>query len=131
MHNLDWAIHKRGAPRPQAAHSRMVPAAARGKHRAAAAVPPRRGTPGLRFHIAGRAQPARWPAARYPGAAVGLADRKVGYHRHRRPAADNPAEEDTPEEDTLEADRPEEAADYASRLMKAKKRVWEERDKEK
>ena len=26
-------------------------------------------------------------------------------------------------------DKPEEAADYASRLMKAKKRVWEERDK--
>src|SRR4029077_13569656 len=113
MHNFDWAIHKRDAPRRQVARSRMAPAAARGRHRAAAAVPPRRGTPGLRFHIAGRAQPARSPAARYPGAAVGLADRKVGYHRRRRPTADNPAEEDTPEEDTSEADRPEEAGSTA------------------
>src|ERR1700758_2881522 len=98
MHNLDGASHKRGAPRPQVARSRMAPAAARGRHREAAAVPPPRGTPGLRFHIAGRAQPARWPAAPYPGAAVGLADRKVGYHRRRRPTADNPAEEDRLEE---------------------------------
>src|SRR5258708_9748248 len=108
MHNWNWAIHKRGAPRPQVARSRMVLAAVRGRHRAAVAVPPRRGTPGLRFHIAGQAQPARWPAARYPGAAVGPADRKGGYPRRRRPAADNPAEEDTPE-----AGRPQEAGSTA------------------
>src|SRR6516165_4803277 len=107
MHNWDWAIHKRGAPRPQAARSRMALAAVRGSP-AAAGAPPRRGTPGLRFHIAGRAQPARWPAARHPGAAVGLADRKVDYRRRRRPTADNPAEADTPE-----ADRPEEAGSTA------------------
>src|SRR5262249_46801927 len=108
MHNWDWAIHNRGAPRPQVARSRTVLAAAvRGRRRAAAAAPPRQGKPGL--HIAGRVQRAPWPAAlRQPAEAGGLADRRVGSHRRRRPTADNPAEEDRPE-----ADRPEEAGSTA------------------
>src|SRR5262249_31657054 len=103
MHNWDWAIHYRGASRQQPGRSRAVltasPAAAvRGRRRAAAAAPPRRDKRGL--HIAGRAQPAQWPAVqRQPAEAGGLADRRVGYHRHRRPTADtadSPAEEDRP-----------------------------------
>src|SRR5262249_15664904 len=73
-------------------------ATARGRRRGAARAPPPRDKRGL--HIAGRAQPAQWPGApRQPADGGGLADRRVGYHRRRRPApdtADSPAEEDRP-----------------------------------
>src|SRR5262245_30943798 len=106
MHNWDWAIRNRDAYPPQPARNRAIlaavlrgsPAAARGRRWAAPVPPPRRDKRGL--HIAGRAQPARWPAApRQPAEAGGLADSRVGYHRRRRPApdtADSPAEEDRP-----------------------------------
>src|SRR5262249_57497505 len=72
--------------------------AVRGRPRAAAGAPPRRGKRVL--HTAGRAQPARWPAVpRQPAEAGDLEDRRVGYHRRRRPTAemaDSPAEEDRP-----------------------------------
>src|SRR5262245_35009231 len=110
MHNWDCAIHNRDAYPPQPARNRSIleavirgssAAAARGRRRAAPGPPPRRGKRGLRVHIAGRAQPARWPAAPRPLAeSGGPADRRVGYHRHRRPAADTtdgPAQEDRPE----------------------------------
>src|SRR5262245_32590518 len=109
MHNWDWAIHNRDAYPPQPARNRAIlaavlrgsPVAARGRRRAAPVPPPRRGKRGLRVHSAGRGQLARWPAAPQPPAeAGGPADRRVGYRRHRRPAADTadgPAEEDRPE----------------------------------
>src|SRR5262245_21321035 len=106
MHNWDWAIHNRDACRPQPARNRSIlaavirgspAAAARGRRRAAPVPPPRRGKRGLRVHIAGRGQVARWPAApRPPAESGGPADRRVGYRRRRRPTADSPAEEDRP-----------------------------------
>src|SRR5262245_44246979 len=108
MHNWDWAIHNRDAYPPQPARNRAIlaavlrgsPAAARGRRRVAVP-PPRRGKRGLRVHIAGRGQVARWPAApRPPAESGGPGDRRVGYRRRRRPAADTtdgPAQEDRPE----------------------------------
>src|SRR5262245_48280141 len=110
MHNWDWAIHNRDAHPPQPARNRSIlaaairgspAAAARGRRRAAPVPPPRRGKRGLRVHIAGRGQVARWPAApRPPAESGGPGDRRVGYRRRRRPAADTtdgPAQEDRPE----------------------------------
>ena len=101
------------------------PAARPSGPRAGAAVPGSLANPP---GASGRIAATTEPAARFEGGDAPSADLPPGADQASAEPAHASAEDRLP---GVAPDKPQQPEDFASRLMKAKKKVWEERDKDK